>query len=383
MNNQISIFILLLSMAAIVQCSVPKTKEERTKSFLSEFESLLEGKTDFKGGQFLVSIGPEEHFGSYGQSSPKDAFHSASVGKLFTMVLIRKLSEKGKISLNDPIHKYLNKELLKDLFVYEGIDYASEVTVEQLLSHTSGVNDYFESKGIDGIDFIQIIQTKPNIKFEPVDLISYTQKNQKASFPPGKGFLYSDTGYILLGLIIESITKQKFENVLTKEILKPLDMLDTYMYKRSTPLSGKLLPISPIYLGTVEVTNFDSVTADWAGGGLITTTNDLLKFQKAVWNGKLLSNSKPLDWIGNHSFHTGILYGSGFMTIDYGEIFFLLRGTPKMYGHSGILGTLLFYNPELDLHVVANFGGSNQLESSFRWMLHVVRIAKEINISHE
>lgn len=376
MKHQFLVLTLLLCLGAQFHCSQLKTKEARSQSFLSEFESSLEGKSDFKGGQFLVSIGKEEHTGSYGQSSPQDAFHSASIGKLFTMVLIRKLFEQGKIQLSDPIIIYLNPELLKDLFVFEGIDYKDQVTVEQLLSHTSGVNDYFESKGIDGSDFVQIIQTKPNVKFEPTDLISYTQKNQKAAFPPGKGFLYSDTGYILLGLLIEKVTKQKFEDVLISEILKPLNMLDTYMYKRSHPLSKKILPISPIYLGAVDVTNFDSVTADWAGGGLITTTRDLLIFQKALWNHKLLKNTKPLDWTGNNLFHSGIFYGSGFMTIDYGDIFFLLRGTPKMYGHAGILGTLLFYNPELDLHVVANFGGSNQLETSFRWMLHVVQTTK-------
>ncbi|MDF3821633.1 serine hydrolase [Leptospira sp. 96542] len=378
MPKTVQSIIIFLLFGIQYFCSNPKTLEERKISFQSEFESLLEGNADFKGGQYLVSIGSEVHSGSYGKSNVNDAFHSASIGKLFTMVLVRKLSEQGKISLKDPIINYLSSETLKDLFVFEGKDYKNQVTIEQLLSHTSGVNDYFESKGIDGSDFIQIIQTKPNVKYEPIDLIGYTQKNQAAVFAPGTGYLYSDTGYILLGLMIEAVTKQKFESFLASEILKPIGMSDTYMYKRSKPLSGNILPISPIILGSVDVTNFESVTADWSGGGLITTTSDLLKFQKALWKNQLLKDSKPLDWTGTNRFHTGIFYGSGFMTIDYGDIFFLLKNTPKMYGHAGILSTLLFYNPELDLHVIANFGGSNQLESSFRWMLFVARIGQSM-----
>ncbi|GBF49317.1 beta-lactamase [Leptospira ryugenii] len=340
---------------------------------------MLEGKENFKRGQYLISWKGETFQGSFPEGNPNQSFHIASVGKLFTLSLVKILEEEKRLRLTDPIHKYLSKDVLDSLFVFEGKDYQKEVTIEQLLDHTSGVADYFESKGIDGSDFMEVIKSNPQKRFSPLELIAYTQKEQKAAFPPGKGFLYSDTGYILLGLIIESVAKESYEIVLEKKIFLPLGMKASYMYKRSRPLDvTKENDISPIFLGAVDVTQFESVTADWAGGGIVSTTGDLLLFQKALWQGKLFQSAKPIDFAGKQVFHDGIFYGRGWMTVDYGDLFFLFKGTPLMQGHSGILSTLCFYNPELDLHVIANFGGTEQLETSFRWMLQVVQMVEKM-----
>ena len=130
-------------------------------------------------------------------------FHIASIGKTITSALIGKLYEEGKISYDDPIKKFLSDDILKDLHVYEGKSYSDEILVRHLLNHTSGIADYFEEQPKEGKSIIELVIDEPDRFWTPVDTIQWAKDNLEAHFPLGEGFLYSDTGYQLLGLIIE------------------------------------------------------------------------------------------------------------------------------------------------------------------------------------
>ena len=313
--------------------------------------------------------------------TPDQPFHVASIGKVFTSVLIFNLIETGKLSLNDSVKKILGSEMLEHLYVYEGIDLSDKVTVSHLLSHTSGVDDYFESVDQKGKSVLKEITLEPNKFWTPKELLDFTRSNQKAVSRPGEKFHYSDSGYILLGLVIEKISGKSFESNLQEKIFFPLGMKKSYMHLRSEPLDKPSTPISTMMLGDTDVTNFKSISADWSGGGIISTTEDLLIFQQALIKGKLVSDKHYQSMKGSLKFMSGIYYGKGLMTVRFGDMSFFMPKTPDLHGHSGLLSTLLFYSPEYDVHIIANLGSTDDIEGSFGMLFWIMQYLKEISLA--
>ncbi|HRG45778.1 MAG TPA: serine hydrolase domain-containing protein [Leptospiraceae bacterium] len=370
----------------LIHCNITSVKEGEAK-IVERFEKTFKNSKYSKAATLLVhSDSLKIHLKSSAgllenQKSkviPDQPFHTASIGKMFTSVLIYQLVESGKLSLNDSVHKILGSEILKNLFIYEGVDYSEKATISHLLSHTSGVDDYFDSVDKKNKSVIDEITTNPEKFWTPLDLVNFTRTNQKAIAPPGAKFHYSDTGYILLGLVIEKITNKKLEVVLQEKIFAPLAMKNTYMYLRSEPSDKTKLPVSTMMLGDKNVTGFKSISADWAGGGLISTTEDLLLFHQALLSGKLVTNKTYLSFMGKNKFMDGIYYGQGLMTVRFGDMSFLMPSTPDLHGHSGLLATLLFYSPDYDSHILVNLGSTEDVGDSFELMFWIMQDLKEI-----
>jgi D-alanyl-D-alanine carboxypeptidase len=303
-------------------------------------------------------------------------FHIASVGKLFTATLIGRLIDEGKIKLNDPIHLYLNDALLENLFVYKGVDYQDKVTIQQLLSHTSGVADYF-AKEDNGL--VESLYQSPETIYTPQSLVQYTREHQSAYFAPGDGYHYSDTGYVLLGLIIESVTGKPFHENLHEVIFEPLGMKDTYLMFYSEPQNGKK-PIAEIWVNGHEVSQFQSVSIDWAGGGVVSTLDDLATYIRALYQNRIIS-PETLDDLNkfDHDFMPGIAYGNGIMQMQFEKFFPTLGFLPRMTGHMGVLGTQLFYDRSTDLVYVSSFGSSDATDESVKTMIQILTLVNRIH----
>jgi len=309
-------------------------------------------------------------FPSVGHDQP---FHIASVGKMMTASLIGILSDKGMLDINENICNYLTDDTTQNLFVYKGVDYKSQITIRQLLNHTSGVADYFDCKTNAGSKFVDIIIATPDKIWRPIELVDFTRNNQSAKSAPGK-FAYSDTGYVLLGLIIENITKMPFQEALSVFIFNPLSMKDSYLLFGGLPINPKR-KISNIWFNKKEISKLNMLSCDWAGGGIISTLSDLLIFQKALWHGKLVSSDYLQQMITiNSKFHRGIYYGGGMMELRLEGFFFLLRGLPRPKGHSGILGTLMFYDEKNDLHTIVNLGSNKRVINSFKVIIYIEQL---------
>jgi D-alanyl-D-alanine carboxypeptidase len=375
-----------LGLFFLIHCNITSVKEGEAK-IVERFEKTFKSSKYSKAATLLVhSDSIKIHLKSSAgfledQKSkviPDQPFHTASIGKLFTSVLIHQLIESGKLSLNDSVQKILGTDILKNLFVYEGTDYSEKVTISHLLAHTSGVDDYFDSVDKKNKSVIDEITTNPDKFWTPIDLVNFTRTNQKAIAPPGAKFHYSDTGYILLGMVIEKITTKKLEVVLQEKIFTPLAMKNTYMYLRSEPSDKMKLPVSTMMLRDKNVTGFKSLSADWAGGGLISTTEDLLLFHKALINGKLITKTTYLSLVGKNKFMDGIYYGQGLMTVRFGDMSFLMPNTPDLHGHSGLLSTLLFYSPDYDSHIIINLGSTEDVGDSFELMFWIMQDLKQM-----
>jgi D-alanyl-D-alanine carboxypeptidase len=312
---------------------------------------------------------------SFPSESDSLPWHTASIGKVFTAVVIQMLAEEGKLSIQDPINRFFTSKDLERLFVFKGRDYAAEVTIEHLLGNTSGIADYFEGKTTGKENFIRDILTRRDHHWTPDELIEFTRQHQTAVAPPGRRFNYSDTGYILLGCLIEKVSGSSFHQNLHERFFEPLEMHDSYLMFFSQPKNKPAKPIQPAWLNGVEASGFESLSCDWAGGGIVTTTADLVKFNRALREGRLIQ--KPalteMDTVA-HKFRPGIYYGLGMMEIRFKDFFFLLGGLPRVKGHIGILATHMFYDPLNEAHIAMNFGDTSRMAESFRSLIAIENI---------
>jgi D-alanyl-D-alanine carboxypeptidase len=380
----ITLLLLVIVIGTLLWLSSrPITKDRATSEIQRIIEGSLNDKKSIHSALIYIVI-PEKDFqvkyaAGISNGEPiqtNQPFHVASVGKLFTATLIGRLIDEGKIRLNDPIHLYLDNALLENLFIFEGVDNKDQVTIQHLLSHTSGVADYF-AKEDNGL--VESLYQSPDTFFTPQAMVQYTRDHQSAYFAPGDGYHYSDTGYVLLGLIIESVTGKPFHENLQEVIFEPLGMKDTYLMFYSEPENGKK-PIAEIWVNGHEVSQFQSVSIDWAGGGVVSTLDDLATYIRALYQNRIISPETLEDLNKfDHDFMPGIAYGNGIMQMQFEKFFPTLGFLPRMTGHMGVLGTQLFYDKSTDLVYVSSFGSSDATDESVKTMIKILTLVNRIH----
>ncbi|WP_054952258.1 serine hydrolase domain-containing protein [Flaviflexus massiliensis] len=322
-------------------------------------ESQRRAKKNLPEPQVLVST-PQFSFRFGDRDLP---FHAASVGKLATAVLVMQEVEAGRLSLSTESRTLVPKE-------YNGLFATPDVTIEHLLSHTSGISDYFEGQVLSGPSFIDQFLGDTNKFWKPSDLLSFTRDNQRPIGQPGEKFSYSDTGYVLLGRILEEHTGEDFTRLLHGRIFDRCGMKDSVLWLRENGPDQ----IAPAWINGVEVSTFTSLSCDWAGGGIVTTLDDLHRFITACSDGTLLQQE---TWktmaTPQHRFRSGIKYGLGTMQVQFEGFMPLLRGLPRPTGHIGVTAVHTFINPKDGTTIVMNFHDSRAMSASFRSHIEIQR----------
>lgn len=135
--------------------------------------------------------------------------------------------EDGKISLDTKITPIFEPTSLDNLFIFNDTDDQVVVTIEHLLTHTFGVNDYFVCKTINNCKFLSEVINNPDTFWTPSSLINFTRENQVAVGKTRSIFLYPDTGFVLFGLIIQILYGASFSDCLDYYIFKPTQMNDS------------------------------------------------------------------------------------------------------------------------------------------------------------
>ena len=207
-------------------------------------------------------------------NTPETKFQLASVTKDFTRVMVLQLAERKKLSLKDNLGKYL------DGFSAE----ANKVTLEQLLDFTSGFGDYHNTA-----EFQQYQGTTMVVK----DILPIIRK-ERLLFEPGTRFRYSNSGYVLLGAIIERVTGKTYLEALHELILDPLNLKSTSMNGYAEPMPGIATGYLTNELGSLR-NNSEWQVAGGGDGGIYSTTHDLLAFFSSVfYDNRLLADSSKL-----------------------------------------------------------------------------------------
>ncbi|MEO2075091.1 MAG: serine hydrolase domain-containing protein [Bacillus sp. (in: firmicutes)] len=308
-------------------------------------------------------------------ATPEQPFHTASIGKTFTAVLIAMLVENGEISYEDRVAKFLPAELVQGLHVYKGTDYSQELRIDHLVSNTSGLPDYYELKPKEGPSFQELLFQEPSRFWTPEETIEWTKQHLTPKFAPGKGCHYSNTGFNLLGLIIEKVTGRAYHEVLHEYIFAPLGMNHSYLCHYSEAAVVSDYPVATVFMKDkkVNVTEQKSFSSIYAGGQTVSTTEDLLLFMKALVGGQLISQESLERMQKWTKMWIGVDYGFGLMRVRMQPF------TQKynVWGHLGSTGSFMLYNPGFDVYVIGNFNRTGYVGKSIRFVYSILRkIAK-------
>ncbi|MFJ4091385.1 serine hydrolase domain-containing protein [Kitasatospora sp. NPDC089913] len=256
---------------------------------------------------------------------PDGRFRIGSVTKSFVATVVLQLVGEGRLGLDDPVERYLPGV----------VPNGGAITVRQLLNHTSGVFNHTEDERF-------LIRTRADLEdyaygrwryrtYRPEQLAAVSAEHPPY-FAPGAGWHYSNTGYVLAGMIVRKVTGRSWQQEADRRIVRPLHLDDTVFPVSGTGFGG---PHAHAYLdmpaGPADITRLDPSVVDASGSG-VSTTSDLDRFHAALFGGRLLRPAETAalkDTVATTV--AGLRYGLGVVRIDLGP------GCEAAWGHDGSL----------------------------------------------
>lgn len=320
-----TIFISLLLIATTIAHCAPSLTQ-KIDALLNE-QHFQGAVLIAKNNQILFCKGfglanAEHHI----SNTPDTVFRIGSITKSFTAIAILQLQEKGLLNVDDPINKYL-----------PGYPQGEKITIHHLLSHTSGIAEIMEVPNYDEI------KRNPTTPLKAIELF----KNLPLKFSPGTSCEYSNSNYIILGAIIESITKKSYEDVIKANILQPLGMNATY-YAHNEQLIPKR---ASGYSRQLQNATYIDMSLPHASGALASTVKDLYKLDQGL--SKLLKNPKVLFTIHGCNPAEKLAYGYGFRIGPVNRNMEECR--PSILGHFGSIEgfeAAFIKDPDEDLTII-------------------------------
>ncbi|MCU0459311.1 MAG: serine hydrolase [Bacteroidales bacterium] len=295
---------------------------------------------------------------------PEMVFRIGSVTKQFTAIAILQLMEQGKLSLQDEITKYIPDYPMQ----------GHSITIEHLLTHTSGIKSYTNVPSYEEMMRTDMTPEEVIEKIKPLPM----------EFAPGTRWNYNNSGYFLLGYIIEKVSGKKYAEYLQENLFSPLGMTSTLYGDDTKIVMNRASGYQPGEKGTVNA-DFLSMTLPYAAGSIMSTVDDLYKWNRALLGYKLVKKETlEKAW-------------SGFRLADgkdtrYGYGWFMseIQGSPTIEHGGGINGYLTssIYLPHEDVFV-ALFSNNNAKDPGFSAIrLAALAIGKpvpttEIKVSEE
>jgi D-alanyl-D-alanine carboxypeptidase len=269
----------------------------------------------------------------------QDFFRIASVTKHFAVTLVLSLVEQGRLDLDAPLNEF--RPSFPD---------ADKITVRMLLNHTSGVRDYQSSER-----FKKEALSKLGHSWTPDEVIQFAIDDGPVFAPPGSDYAYSNTGYLLIGLVLEEVSGMSAHALLRQQILRPVGLNQTFLYPAEhippddVLVSGYSFIAGPeLDLSVLPQQALDSL--GWTAGGLVSTTDDVCRFGLALMGKELLQESSKAQM------YTGVPYETSDERIGgygLGSDINSYRGYVA-YGHGGSMPgyvSQLTYVPQLGLSV--------------------------------
>ena len=307
-----------------------------------------------------------------GDATPMTAdtpIYVASVTKLYTATAILLLQERGVLSLDDPMSKYLPPELIRGIHQYGGTDYSARITIRQLASHRSGIADYYEEKASDGKSLFELLVEQPARVWTVDDTIARA-RTMRAHFAPDTQTYYSDTNFQLLGKIIEAATGKPLHVVFRELFFAPLNLTHTRLGREQQAASAAP---ADVFDGVRDITVARANSAYWADGGIVSTAREMNLFLKALNEGRIIrpqSLQLMHDW---HAWQFPLRYGLGTMYFDLPWPMAASSGLRPVWGHSGSTGSFLYRSDDLDLYMAGTIDQTESKVKPFMLMRRVMR----------
>lgn len=282
--------------------------------------------------------GHEWHFRA---ADAPERYFIASTTKLFTAAIIFQLIDEGALTLTDLATDVLGQDVMRGLATYRGRDHSAEVTIEHLLSHASGIPDYFEGTGADGTSLFQQI-LRADYAWERASALDRARAMPAANAPGQvRKALYSDTNYQLLHLIIESRGGESYARAVERRIAAPLGLSSTFVF---TPERlGDAGDIAALLNGTTPLVIPRAMASFGADGSVVSTAPEQLVFFRAYLDGRLFDP----EWVDRalaprHRIFPPFRYGLGTMRFQLPPPLSWASKPGPLVGHSGASGVALF-----------------------------------------
>lgn len=291
---------------------------------------------------------------------PQTPFFIASVTKRFIATLVLQASERDELGLDDRLVDRLPPEVTAGLHVLNGVDHTPAITIRHLLSHTSGLPDYWDKPDKGGPSLFHDLAAGHDRAWTFDDMIRMVREDHTPHFPPQdlhagrQRARYSDTGFQLLIAILEQATGQPFATLLTERIFAPAGLKHTWLPGRSQPTepTGPAMPVCrkdrPLELPKMIESSND----------LASTTGDLLRFHQALLNGRLFERTATVELFTERANLLRNMipnrYGLGTWIFTVNRLIGPGHRPATLIGHAGVTGTWLFHCPELDLHLAGS-----------------------------
>jgi len=222
---------------------------------------------------------------------PQDRMLAGSIGKTYVSAITLQLVEEGKLELDDKIEKWLGKETW-----FERLPNAKDITLRMLMNHSSGIPEHVLHR-----DFLKALRDQPDKVWKPEELVAYIL-DRKPLFEAGKGWSYADTNYILVGMIFERASGQTVYAEAQRRLLGKLKLKET-----SPSDSRQLHGLVTGYVAENSPFGFSGRTLlddgrfivnpqmEWCGGGFVSTAQDLARWAKFLYEGKVLDRQSLKD----------------------------------------------------------------------------------------
>lgn len=273
------------------------------------------------------------------------AFRTASVTKTFTAAVVLLLAEEGALALDDAVAVYLPGDICERVHILDGISHGPRITIAQLLSHRSGLFDYATDPR-----FAERIAGAPDRQWSPLDLLNEALDDRTPYFRPGEGLAYSDTGYVLLGMIIEGVTGSTLAAVYRTRLLAPLGLRYTYLEGKEAPADW---PVAHAYAGAMDTFGLDPSFDTFGGGGLVSTAADLDSFITSLLGGAVFAEGATL---ASMMAGTDAAPGSGTRkTRSAAGLSEFSIAERRFWGHLGHWNSFMLHSIEEDISICGSF----------------------------
>lgn len=367
---------LLLLLASCNNVSTDSDFELISKTFDALLQEALDDSFNQMAGVSMSVFAPELGIDFQGAAgfdskvkehklSSDQPFRIASITKPFVATAILRLHEMGALDIAHAITAYISAEHIE--LLKKGGYQTKNITIKHCLQHTSGLFDY----AVGNNTYTEMVLSNPKRKWTRTAQIQLAMDIGKPYGVPGELYHYSDTGYILLGEIIERLTNADLGRAL-RDLLQydKQELFSTWLETfESNPNENKRFVNR--YLGQHNTTNWDASIDLYGGGGLISTTKDLTRFFHHLFNVDIFENRNTLQVMlaapevvipSKSTYHCGVysvsLYGI------------------KAYMHNGIWGTQLLYIPKYNCSIAINYANRSH-ERLLKKVFLVIKKLKE------
>ncbi|MEM9693819.1 MAG: serine hydrolase domain-containing protein [Myxococcota bacterium] len=216
----------------------------------------------------------------------------ASVTKTYTAAMIMLAVEDGLLGLDDTLATY----------IVTGVPNEDTITIRQLLNHTAGVANYY-----DDDDFLQRTLTRPNSPVTPQQLVDVAIGLGPA-FEPGMDWAYSNTHFILLGMVLEEVFGDDLATVYRQRLFEPHDLTRTFFYGERLPE-----PITRGFFGTSDTTGVPHPSVSWSSGGMVADVTDVTRWIRAFVSGDVLTEASTAEIQQWYNVGNDVRYGLGLL----------------------------------------------------------------------